>query len=54
VVSPTESVPVRRRKPSRPRTQGASISTDIGATEDDGLRSVGGRAEGCRICRSDH
>jgi hypothetical protein len=33
-----DQFPIDERKPSRPRTQGASIALAIGATEDDGMR----------------
>ena len=54
VVAPGSPVPIRRRKPSRPRTQGGRIPEGMWPTEDDGMRSVCSRSKGWRTSRSDH
>ncbi len=48
------TVVTRRREPSRPRTQGAPIFRNIGATEDDGMRSVRSHARCGRIRGGEH
>ena len=48
VVPPGTTAVIRRRKPSRPRTQGGLIPIGMWPTEDDGMRSVCSRAKhGC-------
>ena len=54
VASPGSPVLIRRREPSKPRTQGGRIPEGMWPTEDDGMRSVRSRAKGCRASRRDH
>ena len=54
VLPAVNTVVIRRREPSRPRTQGGPIFEDIGPTEDDGMRSVRSRGKRDRICGGEH